>query len=210
MGGRDSQHRRRIGQAALVEIQVEQAEETLQLLLGERMVAFVGAGEMADQVQLAHTGMVAQARMPGAQRGRIEAQAVHAGVELEPDVEWNIQAGGEERLALFRALDHQVQAQLPGEGVFARLEAAFQQQDARAGVQGADFRGLLQAGHGEAIGIVVQRGNHFARTVAIGVRLDHRERLALRRAALGQGIVVANGGKVDGGNEGTHGIGSCN
>ena len=82
--------------------------------------------------------------MPGAQRGRIEAQAVHAGVELEPDVEWNIQAGGEERLALFRALDHQVQAQLPGEGVFARLEAAFQQQDARAGVQGADFRGLLR------------------------------------------------------------------
>ena len=77
-------------------------------------------------------------------------------------------------------------------------------------MQGADFRGLLQAGHGEAIGIVVQRGNHFARTVAIGVRLDHRERLALRRAALGQGIVVANGGKVDGGNEGTHGIGSCN
>lgn len=209
MRGRDGQHRRRIGQAALVEIQVEQAEEALHLLLGERMVALVCAGEVADQVRLANAGVVAQARMPRAQRGGIEAQAVHAGVKLEPDVERCIQSGGEERFALLEPLDHQVQPQLAGEGVFARLETAFQQQDPRVGVQGADLGSLLQAGHGETVGLVVQRRHHFTRTVAIGVRLDHRERLALRRAALGQDVVVADRGKIDGGNEWTHGLGSC-
>ncbi|MDT4860936.1 hypothetical protein FQZ97_955210 [compost metagenome] len=68
----------------------------------------------------------------------------------------------------------------------------------------AHLRRLFQAGHGETIGLVTQGTDHLAHAMAVGIRLDHRERLASRRAAFGQRVVVADRGKVDGGDEGAH------
>jgi hypothetical protein len=205
MGGGNGQHRGGIGQRTLVEVQIEQLEEALDLQLGERVAALVGAGEVAEQVELGHLRRRAQASMPAAQLGGGEAQAVHAGVQLEPDIQRPRRLAGEQRAGLRRALQHQVQAELGGDGVLAGLEAALQQQDARLAVHGAHLGGLLQTGHGEAVGDLVQRGDHLAHAMPVGVGLDHREGLAPRRAAFGQAVVVDDGGEIDDGGKRTHG-----
>ena len=201
---RNHQHGSRVGQAALVEVQVEQVKEALQLHLGQRVAALIGAGEVAEQVQLGHLGRTAQAREQLAHGRRREAQAVHAGVQLEPDIQRTRQLGGEQRFDLLRALHHQIEPQVRGHRQLVGGEAAFQQQDARLAMHGTDLGGLLQAGHGETVGLLMQRTDHLAHAMPVGIRLDHRERLAARCAALGNGIVVANGGQIDGGDERTH------
>ena len=108
----------------MIEIQIQQIEKTLDLLFGQRMTALVGAGEVAEQVELGDLLGVFQPRMPLTQAGGVETKAMHAGVELEPDVERARQLSGNHRLGLRRALHYQIQTQLRGNGVFSRFEAA--------------------------------------------------------------------------------------
>ena len=205
--GGNGQHGGRVGQRAMREVQVQQPEEAFDLLLGERMAALVGAGEMAEQVELGDLRGIRQACMPLAQFGGIKAQAVHAGIQLQPDIQRARQLTAQQSLGLRRALQHQVEAELSGDGIFAGLEAALQQQDARLVVHGTHFRSLLQAGHRETVGDIAQRRHHLAHAMPVGIGLDHRERLAARRAALGNAVVVDDGGEVDDGSKRTHGRG---
>ncbi|MNP14745.1 hypothetical protein D3C76_1070790 [compost metagenome] len=204
MGGGNGQDRRRVGQAALIEVQAQQIEEGLQLRFIELVTAQVGAGEVADQVELRDLGGAAQAPVPATQVVRGETQAVHARIQLEPDAQGPRQFGSEQGLGLFRPLHHQVQPELGGQLVLGRFEAAFQQQHPRLVIQGADLGGLFQAGHGKAVCLAVQTADHLAHAMTVGIRLDHREGVAAGRAALGQGVVMTDGGKVDGGDQRTH------
>ncbi|MCY1528725.1 hypothetical protein D9M68_638410 [compost metagenome] len=91
------------------------------------MAAQVGAGEVADQVEFGHLRRATQAPVPVAQVVRGEAQAVHPGIQLEPDVQRPRQFGTEQGFGLLRPLHHQVQPELGGQRVLGRFEAAFQQ-----------------------------------------------------------------------------------
>ncbi|MCY1440590.1 hypothetical protein D9M71_568730 [compost metagenome] len=168
------------------------------------MAAQVGAGEVAHQVQLGDLHDTAQTAVPRTQRRRREAEAMHARVQLQPDIQRGRQVGGQQGLRLLLALHRHIQPQLSSQQIFRRLETAFQQQDARIRVNGAHLHRLFQTGHSETISLVAQGTDHLAHAMAVGIRLDHRERLAARRTAFGQRVVVADRGKVDGGDEGAH------
>ena len=88
-----------------------------------------------------------------------------------------------------------------------RLEEALQQQDRLADTGLAQLQALLDAGHGEAIGLGRQRFGTAHCAVAVCVRLDHRERTGAGGLA-GQPIVVTKGLQVDQGTGGAHGDGS--
>ena len=88
------------------------------------------------------------------------------------------------------------------------VEEAFQQQDRRADSGLAQGERLLDAGHREAVGLVLQcqRTTHGA--VAVGIGLDHRQRApatAIPPAKPArQPVVVAQRFQVDQGTGGTH------
>ncbi len=140
-----------------------------------------------------------------AQAVHAEAQPVHARIQLEPDVQWPPQFGGQQPVGLARVLNGDVQPQLGRAQILGWLEAAFQQQDARLGCAPANHLRLFQAGHGETIGNLAQCHYRLWRTMAIGVGLDHGEGLALGCALFGEQVVVTKRGQVDRGNQRTHG-----
>jgi hypothetical protein len=84
----------------------------------------------------------------------------------------------------------------------ARIEAAFQQQDRSAPAQCADPLGLQQVQQRETVG-TAQRVVHPLDPVAVGVGLDHRPDLRVRRRLLDAPQVVAQGVGMDGGKNGT-------
>ena len=85
--GRNGQQGCRVGQAALVEIQIQQLKKNLHLLLDQRMAALVGTGEVAEQVQFGNLRRTTQARMGRTHSLRCQPQAVHAAIQLEPDIQ---------------------------------------------------------------------------------------------------------------------------
>ena len=169
------------------------------------MAALIGASEMTEQVELRHLRRAAQTRMPGAHLGRAETQPMHAAVELQPDPQRLLQIGRQQGVGLLGSVHRHIQPQLRRLGIFSRLETAFQQQNARAGMQLTHHDRLLDTGHGKAVSQLQQGADHLTHTMAVGIRLDHGKGLATRRAALSQGVVMLNGGKIDGGKQRTHG-----
>ena len=96
--------------------------------------------------------------MPGAQRDGIEAQAVHAESSLSQTLSGISRPAARNASPCSAPWITRSRRNCPARAYsFASKQPSSNRM--RAGVQGADFRGLLQAGYGEAIGIVVQRGN---------------------------------------------------
>ena len=199
------QHRGGVGETALVERHVLKVDIAIQLLAGELVTLFVGTGQVADQVDFGHLRRGAQAFGPVTDLLGGEAQPVHAGIQLEPDVELAVAAQHQQALGLLSALHRHIQVERHGRAPVFLVEAAFQQQDARLGRIGAHHAGLLHTAHGEPVGLLGQRRRHHGRAVTVGIGLDHRQGAPPRRTALGLGVVVTDGGQIDRGDEGAHG-----
>ncbi len=162
---------------------VQHRLEAAQLLMGERQVGFVGAGEVGVRAfQQAPAGQFAA---HGDGLVGAGAQAVHAGVDLQ------VRAGvGGQRGRLGQGRDGQAHAQVRQDrhlGGRGRRE----QQHGPAGVQGGG--GLRLAGRGDRQSPHVRvrggQGRDQAQAVPVGVRLDRQDQ---GRAAAGrQGAQVA-------------------
>ena len=66
----------------MVEIQIQHLEKTLDLQLGERVIALVGACEVAKQVELCHLPRIFQPGVPLTQTGSLKPQTMHTRVQL--------------------------------------------------------------------------------------------------------------------------------
>ncbi|MNT43972.1 hypothetical protein D3C72_1804710 [compost metagenome] len=121
--------------------------------------------------------------------GRVEADPVHAGVELEPHLQRSGQARVLDGLQLPGRVHHAPQLVLGDQRQLVGFEKAFEQQDRRTDARGAQLQRLLDAGHREAVGLVDQRLGAAHRTVTVGVGLDHGEGTGAADFA-GQPVVV--------------------
>ena len=85
----------------------------------------------------------------------------------------------------------------------ARLEEALEQQDRVADAGVAQLQRLFDAGHGETVGLRLQRLGTARGAVAVGVGLDHREGLGAADLA-GEAVIVTQGFEVDQGTGRAH------
>ncbi|MOA03688.1 hypothetical protein D3C78_1232080 [compost metagenome] len=136
--------------------------------------------------------------------GRVEADPVHAGVELEPHLQRPRQARALQRFQLPGRVHHAPQILLGDQRQFVGFEEALEQQDRRTDAGRAQLQRLLDAGHREAVGLLRQRLGAAHRAVAVGVGLDHREGAGTAELA-GQAVVVTQGVEIDQGTGWTHG-----
>jgi len=149
---RQRQHRGRVGQRAVIELQGQQFAVALQLQLGQGMTALIGAGEVADQVEFANLCLAPEPRMAFAQAVQGEAQPVHARIQLQPHIQRPRPIGRQQPIGLTLILDGNIQPKLGGAQILSRLETTFQQQDAGIGRTEANLFRFFQAGHGIAVG----------------------------------------------------------
>ena len=103
---------------------------------------------------------------------------------------------GGQRLQLPRRTDREPQVMLGHQRHFAGLEDAFQQQDRRTDAGLAQFQRFFDGGHAKAVGLAFQCLRTAHRTVAIGIGLEDRQRLATAQFT-GQAIVAAQCAQVD-------------
>ncbi|MNJ62923.1 hypothetical protein D3C77_587810 [compost metagenome] len=134
----------------------------------------------------------------------VQADAVHAAVELEPDGERLVHLGLFDGFQLPQRVHHAPQVVLGDQCQFAGFEKTFQQQYRGFDTGGAQFQCLLDAGHRKAVGLGLQGQGAAHGAVAVGVGLDHGEGFGTRQFT-GQTVVVAQGLEVDQGAGGTHG-----
>ncbi|MCY1241562.1 hypothetical protein D9M72_544700 [compost metagenome] len=154
----------------------------------------------------AHTGHGAGALPGGAVLGRMEAEPVHAGVQLELDRQRTPGTRAFQHAQLFVAVDRGGQPVLLDQGDVLRLEKAFQQQDGALPAQVAQQHGFVQVQQAEAVG-AAQRGKDAADAVAVGIGLDHGPDARVRRAAADDVQVIGQRGLVDDGVDGSwHGV----
>jgi len=125
-----------------------------------------------------------------------EAEAVHAAIHLQIDVERR--GCGAEHLDLLAPMDHGREPVAYGERDVARLEHAFQHQDRLRHAGTAQARRLLEVEHREAVG--AGGGARSAlEAVAVGIRLDHRPNFRVACMAARDAQVVCDGARRDGG-----------
>ena len=127
---------------------------------------------------------------------RREAEAVHAGVDLDEDLERARQHRAFEHRGLLLRMDDGREPALRELGEFALVEEALDQQDATRVQALAQRRRGLELDQRQAVG-VVQRRQHALEPVAVRVRLDHRQDLGARRRLARTPQVRPQGRQVD-------------
>ena len=163
----------------------------------------VGAGEVAHQADPADGGAVGEARVGGGCGLGPEAEASHAGVDLQPGGERPVEAGRLEHAELARLVHRDLEAVASAERKLGCLEDALEQKDRlrRAGL--ADDKSLLDAGDAQHVG-VTQGREEADGAMAVAVRFYHGDDAAPAGEAAGLGQVMPEGGEVDGGGGGPH------
>jgi len=159
---------------------------------------------MGHQGDLADLAAGAQAPPRGFDRVGQEAGAVHAGVDLQPDVDRRGERRRLQHAQLGLVVHDQPQAVGGGRVQFGSFEHALEQQDRADDAGRAQLQRLFQERDGEAVGFAGERPSAAHGAVAVGVRLDHRERPAAVAPA-GEAVVVTEGVEVDQGAGGAHG-----
>ena len=94
-------------------------------------LGLVGASEVAHQHDLANLAAGQQAPIGGLVLGRMQADATHAAVQLEPDGQRLAQLGLLDSLDLPLRMGDTPQVMLVDQRQFVGLEEAFEQQDRR-------------------------------------------------------------------------------
>ena len=134
----------------------------------------------------------------------VQADTVHAAVELQPDGQRLVHLGLFDCFELPQRMHHAPQVVLGDQGEFAGLEEAFEQQHWGLDASCAQLQRFFDAGHGKAIGFGLQCQGATHRAVAVGIGLDHGKGFGAGQFT-GKAVVVAQGLEVDQGAGGTHG-----
>ncbi|MCY1437398.1 hypothetical protein D9M71_535570 [compost metagenome] len=201
---RPAEQRRRIAQADFIAKAGAGLFEHRHLFGTAGAVQFVSAGEVAHQDDFFDLAAGLQALVGVAVFGRVQADPVHAGVELEPDGQRLAQAAALDGFELPVGMHHGPEVVLLDQCQLVGLEESLQQQDRLANPRRAQFERFLDAGHGKTVGLILQRFGTPHRTMAICIGLDHGQSLGAADFA-GEAVVVAQGLEIDQGTGGTHG-----
>ncbi|MNQ83769.1 hypothetical protein D3C85_988700 [compost metagenome] len=164
----------------------------------------IGAGEVAHQHDLRHVAAGQQALIARLIILRMQADPVHARIQLEPDRDRLAQGGFLDRLELPERMHHAPEIMLDDQRQLIGFEKAFEQQHRRANAGGTQLQGFFDTGNGKTVRLGLQGLGTAHRTMAVGVGLDHREGTSPREFA-GQLIVMTQGLKIDQGTGRTHG-----
>ncbi len=167
------------------------------LLAGQIVGSIVGAGQMGHEA-----GAVLH-RRAGAERAvglggsfPAKADAMHAGVHLEPAGDRPGQPLGAEQAQLLLAVDDQRQLMLGGGTQLPGLQAAFKHYQRAGEARSAQQQGLGDPRHGERIR-TAQGGGDAHQAVTVGVGLDDRHHPAGGGGLADALEVLANCGEVD-------------
>ncbi len=162
----------------------------------------VGIGKMRHVDDGADAGNGA-GMLPGRTvRGRREAQAAHARVDLQLDTHRPLQARQLQHAQLLLAMDGGGQSVLLDQRQVFRLEEALEQQDRPLPAQLAQPDGLVQIEQAEAVGLA-QPLIGTLDAVAICVGLDDRPDARVRGVAANHLEIVGECGAVDDGLNGS-------
>ena len=112
---------------------------------------------------------------------RRESQAVHAGIDLEPDRDRLGQLAALERAQLAIVVHDDGKTVAGYLGQFGDIEETFEQHDGMGDAGFAQGNGFFQAGNAEGIGLM-QGFGAADQAVAIAVGLDHRQHPGRRRS----------------------------
>ncbi len=194
----EAQQRRRVGDRARRLEGLRQLVEPAQLVVHPARA--VGVGEMRHQRDGADPGVQAQGVVHRPQLVHAEAEAVHAAVDLEVDVELRRQVHVLDQLDLVGVVDHRRELVLEQQVHVERLEETLQHQDRLRHPGQAQAHRLLEIQHRAAVGIR-QGARRALQAVAVGVGLQHRPDLRLAGGFARQFQVVAQGGRLDDGTD---------
>ena len=161
------------------------------------MVALVGAGKVGQQADLERRRSQApQALERRGEVARREAEAVHAGVDLDPQHE-AVRAGRLlQQLDLQRIVHHQIEAVARRLQQLLGGENPLEQHDRLCDSGGAQRQALLETRHGESVRLGEgERGRH--QPVTVGVGFDHRHDVRAPRALTDDPKIVSQGARVD-------------
>ena len=199
-----SEHRWRVAQADFRRQPLTRRFEHRDLLGTALRMQFIGAGEVAHQHDFCHFAAGQQTLIGRWIIFRMQADAVHAGIELEPYRDRFAQDCLLDRFELPQRMHHAPEIMLDDQRQLIGFEEAFQQQYRRANPGGTQLQCFFNAGHRKPVSLGFQRLGATHRAMAIGIRLDHRERLGAGDFT-GNSVVVTQGLKVDQGTGRTHG-----
>jgi hypothetical protein len=156
----------------------------------------VGIGEMRHQGDAAHGAMAAQLLQRVRRLLRRETQAVHAAVDLEPDIQRTLAGTGIQQGKLPRAVDHAGQVVLRDEGHILGVENPLQQQDHLIEARLAQMHRILNVQQRKTVRRR-QCFGHPGQAVPVAVRLDHRHDARGRRGTARHPEVVLQRAQVD-------------
>jgi hypothetical protein len=162
----------------------------------------VGVREVRHQRNFIDLRQRVQARPGGAVALGGKPEPVHARVHLEEHAVRQLRLVGGQHVDLLVAMNGVPQAQARTQLEVARIKTALQQQDGPAPVQRAQALGLGQVQQGKAVS-AAQGIKDALNAMAVGIGLDDRPDLGVRRGGAGAGQVVSERFGVDGGEYGT-------
>jgi hypothetical protein len=154
-------------------------------------------GHQGDRARLA---ALADAVQGIGDRGGLEPEPVHSGVDLEPQIERLGKLFELEHAQLLRAVDRASKAD---GGCLAEIdgrEETLQQQHRQVPSGFAQPHRPVHLEGGEAVR-AGQRRHHAIEAVTVGVRLHHREHARVARGLLRDRVVVADGFRMDRGED---------
>ncbi len=159
----------------------------------------LSVGEVGHQADGAAGGQEGQRVERRRQPLRAQAQAVHAGVHLDEQRQRPRRPRRAQHGDLLFRMDHAGQVVGQHYVEVGGLEAALQQQHRLADARLPQAHRLVQVQQGEAVGQVAPGPRRPHEAVAVGIGLHHRPAARLAGQAFGQQVVVAQGGRIDGG-----------
>ena len=199
---RMAQNRRRVRDRARERPPRRDALEFLHLPFDAALV--VRSREVRHQSDPLHGAMRCQQVERRHRFGRSESKPVHAGVDLEHDVELRPGRRRIEHLELGTLMNRNRKIMLHGQRHFRRFEQAFEQCDAFAVACFAQSYRRFDFKQGKTVGSF-KRKYRPRKSMAVRVCLHHREHPGTRRTPAHDAEVVAHRIDADDGFDGTHG-----
>jgi hypothetical protein len=172
--------------------------EPPQLLVGRGELRIVRAREVGEEIDRRFDArQSAQAAARRFELIALEAEPIHAAIELEPHPEGLARSGFAQQFDLFPRVHHELEARFRGRIELCSVEDALEQHGALLDPGAAQREPFIDPRHRERIrGLERARDRH--QPVAVGVRLDHRHDLGARRPIAYALQVVSEGADIDG------------
>lgn len=127
----------------------------------------------------------------------VNPEPPHPRIDLQPHTHPIRQGHAFEQVDLERMVDDEVQAQVRRQLQVLGIEDAFQDRDGRAYSTGPELQRLIEARHGQGIGMRREGMRHRQQAVAVGVGLDHGHDARVRRMAAHNRKVMGKRREID-------------